>query len=262
VTTRNLQGTSLRLPIHWRGALSLIADLRSVVGSAADRALDLTLPPICAGCYLEGTPLCRDCGDELKLRLAGNTSLPSRLSADRPAPLLQLEWCAPFTGITRRALDRLSDGDERRLSGPLGEAIATRWATAGAGGDVLVPVPTSANRVDERGYDPSVLLARVAGQRLRLPVVEALRRRPAIGPHGIFESTPTGSNDTEGFDVIRSERIGDQWVILVDEVVSSGATLAACADALLGAGARAVSAVTVARDREFAPEGLAALKTG
>jgi predicted amidophosphoribosyltransferase len=262
VTTRNLQGASLRLPIPWRGALSLIGDLRSVLGSAADRALDLTLPPTCAGCYLEGTPLCRDCRDELELRLAANASLPTRLAADRPAPLLQLEWCAPFTGIARRALNRLGDGDERRLSGPLGEALANRWATAGAGGDVLVPVPTTASRVRERGYDQAALLARVAGRRLRLPVIEALRRRSQIGPQWIFESTPPGSDDADGFDVIGPERIRDQWVVLVDDVVSSGATLAACANALLRAGARAVSAVAVARDGEFTPERLAALKTG
>lgn len=216
------------------------------MASAADLALDLAMPATCVGCYREGTTLCRDCRVALTARLRGDTNGGARITTEPPAPLTQLEWCAPFAGITRRALARLSDAGEHRLSAPLGEAIAKRLASSGVGGDVIVPVPAPSNGDQARGYDEAFLLARVAGRRLRLPVVEVLGRTPAAWP-------ATGRT----FDVIGAERIDGRAVILVDAVVTTGATLAACATELIRAGARAVSAVTVARDHAAAPERLA-----
>jgi predicted amidophosphoribosyltransferase len=218
------------------GGMSFMTELRHVVGSAADRALDFTMPATCVGCYREGTTLCRDCRMALGSRLGPSSNVVAA-HGELLAPLARLESCAPFAGITRRAIDRLSAAGERRLSGPLGEAIATRWRTAGSGGDVLVPVPDSSASVRARGYDEAVLLARVAGRRLRLPVVEALGRASEAEASGTV------------FDVIAPELIVGRSVVLIDDVVTTGATLVACATALLKAGARVVSAVTVASDR-------------
>jgi ComF family protein len=171
------------------------------------------------------------------------------LPAELPEPLLQLEWCAPFTGVTRRALHQLKYGGERRLATPLGEAIASRWAIAGAGGDVLLPVPASADRIRERGYDQAVLLARVAGRRLRLPVVEGLVRARETAVQFDLDRAGRGANVQGAFQVVAADAIRGRWVVLVDDVVTTGSTLAACARALLDAGALAVSAVTVARER-------------
>lgn len=220
-----------------RGAMSLMTGLRFAVASVADRAMDLAMPVTCAGCFHERTTLCRDCRAALQARLEKGPGARAGIEAATPAPLLQLEWCGPFSGITRRALDRLGEGGERRLSGPLGEAIAHRWTSAGSGGDVLVPVPAAIHSTRARGYDEAVLLARVAGRRLRMPVVEALGRTAVVAPDrgGVFE-------------VIVPERIVGRSIVLVDDVVATGATLVACASALMRAGARVVSAVTVARD--------------
>lgn len=218
-----------------------MTELRYVVGSAVDRALDLTMPASCAGCYRDGTPLCRECRTALSSRLGAGSDVTAWIPAALPDPLSRLESCAPFAGITRRALDRLSAAGERRVSGPLGDAIANRWRTAGAGGDVLVPVPGSTANVRARGYDESVLLARVAGRRLRLPVVEALGRAA--------DAAATG----QVFQVVAPELIRGLAVVLIDDVVTTGATLVACATALLEAGARVVSAITVASDRRPAP---------
>jgi len=215
----------------------------------ADRALDLALPPTCAGCNREGTPLCKECRPSIDVRLGAVPGVPIGLPGDIPAPLLQLEWCAPFTGVTRRALHHLKYTGERRLATPLGEAIAKRWQVAGVGGDVLVPVPASPDRVRERGYDQALLLARVAGRQLRLPVVEAVRRTHETAAQFDLDRSARGTNVRNAFEVAAAEQIRGRWVVLVDDVVTTGATLAACAEALLRAGAKAVSAVTVARER-------------
>ncbi len=193
--------------------------------------------------------LCRECRPALDVRLGAVPGVPIGLPADLPAPLLQLEWCAPFTGITRRAVHRLKYAGERRLAAPLGQAVANRWRVAGAAGDVLVPVPASADRIRERGYDQAVLIARVAGRHLNLPVVEAVRRTHETAAQFDLDRADRGANVRDAFEGVAAELIRDRWVVLVDDIVTTGATLAACANALLRAGASAVSAVTVARER-------------
>ena len=223
--------------------------LGEAVGAAASRALDLALPAVCAGCGLEGPPLCRECRPAVDVRLSAAPGVVLGLPSDTPLPLLQLEWCAPFTGVTRQALHQLKYAGERRLAGPLGEAIAARWGRAGAGGDVLVPVPASPDRVRERGYDQAVLLARVAGGRLRLPVREALARGRVTAAQFDLDRGARRANVTGAFSLLDAGAIRGRWAVLVDDVVTTGSTLAACAEALLEGGAVAVSAVTVARER-------------
>jgi len=229
--------------------------LSEAVGGAAravaTRALDLALPPTCAGCRREGSPLCRECRSWLLVRVAMPPGAPIGLPADIPEPLVQLEWCAPFTGTVRRAVHALKYAGERRLADPLGEAVAARWRRASAGGDLLVPVPASPDRIRERGYDQAVLLAAVAGRHLGLPVVPALERVHATAAQHALGRVGRSENVGHAFRVRdgAAARISGRWVILVDDVVTTGSTLAACATVLIGAGAAAVSAVTVARER-------------
>ena len=231
--------------------MTVLGQVRTTFGAAASKALDLALPANCLGCRREGPPLCRECAPALDVRLKAVPGVPIGLPADLPAPLLQLEWCAPFTGVTRRALHALKYGGERRLAPPLGGAVARRWARAGVAGDVLVPVPASPDRVRDRGYDQAALIAGEAGRRLGLPVIMALERTRATVAQFDLDRAARASNLGGAFRVVENgpPHIVDRWVVLVDDVVTTGATLAACAAALLDAGAAAVSAVAVARER-------------
>jgi ComF family protein len=240
--------------------MALLSEVRGALGTLAGRTLDLALPATCAGCRREGAALCRDCLPALDVRLAAAPGVPIGLPADIPPPLLQLEWCAPFTGVARRALHALKYDGERRLAPLLGAAVARRWARAGVAGDVLVPVPASPDRVRERGYDQAALLAAEAARRLRLPMLPALERTRATTAQFDLDRAGRASNLGGAFRVgpafgrpmsshARSATVVDRWIVLVDDVATTGATLVACASALLDAGAAAVSAIAVARER-------------
>jgi ComF family protein len=155
--------------------------------------------------------------------------------------------CGAFQGPLRQAIHRLKFANERYLAVPLAGLLADAWNFAPPSADTLVPVPLSCARERQRGYNQSALLAREAGRLLALPVdCDALVRTretpPQMGLHreqrltnlrGAFRADPA--------------RVRGRKVCLVDDVSTTGATLAACAAALRQAGATAVFALVLAK---------------
>jgi ComF family protein len=216
----------------------------------AARLLDAAFPAVCAGCGVEGAPLCPDCLPALAVRRGTPPGVPLGLPSTVPLPLMQLEWCAPFAGVVRSALHALKYAGERRLATPLGAAIASRWAETGAGGDLLVPVPIHEDRRRRRGYDQAVLLADAAAAHLGIPAVVALARNRATTPQFELGRERRAANVADAFRVHEASRraVAGRWIVLVDDVATTGATLVSCAHALLAQGAAGVSACTVARE--------------
>src|ERR1035437_1501386 len=167
----------------------------------ASALLDIALPAACAGCSAEGATLCPDCRRALDLRLVLPSGVPIGLPSALPAPLAQLEWCAPFSGTVRAALHQLKYSGERRLARPLGTSLAARWLAAGAGGEVLVPVPVHADRARRRGYDQAVLLASEASRLLQLPSIRALERRRNTQPQFDLGRTARRTNVAGAFAI-------------------------------------------------------------
>lgn len=219
-------------------------------GTVAGRLLDLAFPAVCVGCGREGIPLCNPCGRAFAVRVGMPAGTPVGMPSDVPLPLVQLEWCAPYGGVVRDALHALKYRGELRLAGPLGAAAAARWREASIGGDAFVHVPVHPARRATRGYDQAELLARAAAAALGRPAVAALRRDRATAPQYELGRDQRASNVEAAFvvDPAWAPVIRGRWVVLVDDVVTTGATLVACAEALLDAGAAAVSALTIARE--------------
>jgi ComF family protein len=221
-------------------------------GRAVGRLLDLALPASCAGCGREGDILCVMCRPALRARTGRSAGTPIGLPSETPVPLLQLEWCAPFSGPVRRLLHVLKYAGELRAVEPLADVIAERWAAAGDGGETPVPVPVHRDPRRERGYDQAERIAIAAAGRLGLPHHPALERARATTAQYRLDRSRRASNVADAFRLspgTAPRAVAGHWFVLVDDVVTTGATLAACAQALLDAGALGVSAITVAKER-------------
>jgi ComF family protein len=147
-------------------------------------------------------------------------------------------------------------GGRADLADSLGEALAARWSRAVSEdereGALLVPVPLHPWRRIERGYDQARLLAVAVGGHARVPIARALAR---ARPTTVQGSAGAVSRDANVRDAFRgsiwppraARRVAGASVWLVDDVVTSGATLRECARVLRGLGAAEVSALALAR---------------
>ena len=129
---------------------------------------------------------------------------------------------------------------------------ADRFAGPHVRSNLIVPVPVHRDRAAQRGYDQALLLAVAAGRALGLPVVEALERWQATTAQFQLDRRARATNVAGAFRPRSPSAVGrvhGRWIVLVDDVMTTGATLSACAEVLLAHGAIAVSAVTVARER-------------
>lgn len=253
--------------------------------TASRRLLDLLLPPacVCCGRGLETpeAPVCRLCWHRLPRIVP---PFCSRCGASRPAripggcpecAIWPGRWRAAaacrMEGRARRLVHALKYGRWRKLAGPMGREMvpAARRLTAGAGcpafgdgrGDpgpgrgppaeeagppTLVPVPLSAARRRERGFNQAGLLAEGLSAATGWPVLEALarvrtgRRQARLGRRGRAE------NVTAMFRA-RRPGPGPGPVLLVDDVLTTGSTAEACLRTLGEAGTRPVGVVTFAR---------------
>jgi ComF family protein len=218
---------------------------------AVDRLLDVLLPPTCPGCGREGRIICPRCSTAFTRRLEEPPGAPLGLPVKQPVGIVQLEWCAAYNGPARSCLHALKYDGERRLVDPLAAFMAERWTRAGVGGEILVPVPVHAARKRQRGFDQAELLAWAVGRRLRLPVIHAVRRASKTTAQHELGRRARATNVGHAFtrDARFDAQVRGRWAVLIDDLTTTGATLAGCAQVLYEAGASAVSALALARER-------------
>jgi ComF family protein len=212
--------------------------------------LDLVAPPACAGCGRYGEHLCERCRSSL--RPAANTV--DRFVVPDPAVVIgdDLEVAVAafaYEGVLRRALSRLKYGSAARVAQPLARAAAPHLAdvTQLLPNAVLVPVPVHADRLRQRGYNQAALLARHLASEVRLPWLDLLARvRPTTQQHRL--NRVQRLRNLRGAFTLGDGARSPPVIILVDDILTTSATLEACAAVLRGAGAERVAGVTVARE--------------
>jgi predicted amidophosphoribosyltransferase len=187
--------------------------------------LDLALiasPNRCAGCGVAKERLCSDCAEALE-----PCSLPRVPGADRVLAAFSYE------GAARSLVLDLKLRGDRGAAQPLVTGLVSAVATMGLSADVLTWVPGRPRENRGRGLDHAGILATELGRALGLPVVPLLRRAAERPDQASLGAAERWTNLQGAF----SARSCRGRVGLVDDLVTTGATAAACAEALRGAGA-------------------------
>jgi ComF family protein len=133
---------------------------------------------------------------------------------------------------------------------PLGRVFGKLLSTAlprDVAPDVIVPMPLHWKRAWHRGFNQSDLLARALSGRTGLRVARVVRRRRATPAQAGLTRAERRVNVAGAFEIKKRHAIGGKHVLLVDDVMTTGATASACAGALKRAGARRVTVLTLAR---------------
>ena len=162
-------------------------------------------------------------------------------------PLKELRAVCAFEGAAREAIHALKYEGMFGVAQPLAALMAERFADWSPEPEMIIPIPLHPERVKERGYNQATLLARYLCRRLPLEMDEAaLWRTRDTRPQVGLDRLQRRQNVAGAF-AANGARISGRRVLLVDDVCTSGATLAAAAESLLENGARSVSGYCFAR---------------
>lgn len=204
--------------------------------------LDLLFPPRCAGCGRIDTFWCSHCEDELN-----DTPLPSHV---QPLPMLTgIASTALHAGIIREAVQALKYENARLLAEPLGERMSRQFERQNWNIDLITAVPLHATRLEERGYNQAQLLGEALARRTTLPCIPSALRRERNTQSQVTMTAEERLTNVQDAFVADPEWVANRSVLLIDDVYTTGATLSACAQALLDADAQAVYGLTVTAAR-------------
>ena len=154
-----------------------------------------------------------------------------------------------YEGTLRKLIHLFKYNGMRGLDKPLGNLLAAAMPRDRQF-DAVIPVPLHWRRRWQRGFNQSELLGKVIARRRGIPLVKALRRGAATRAQAGLSNAQRRENVAGAFRARR--RLAGLRVLLVDYVMTTGATAGACARALKKAGARSVAVLSLARvDRRF-----------
>ena len=214
--------------------------------------IDGIWPPTCVVCGERGAWVCAVCRAVLPLAGPGNCARcggPVCACTDLPNELIALRSVGPHAGWLQDTVHAIKyQGERARIASlidPMAACLADLLRYEAEA--LIVPVPLHPRRERQRGFNQSALLARAAAQRLGVVAMpEALVRRRQTRQQAQLTAEERRANVALAFQADAS-LVTARPVILIDDVFTTGSTLAACAGALHDAGSAGVVAVTVTR---------------
>jgi ComF family protein len=254
VETHETEGTSGRL-----------ARLGRALRSALDVGLGVALPQLCPACRepVEGSGLCASCWARLSFiappfceRLGtpfafeSGTGLLSLEAMANPPAYRRARAVLRYDDAAGQLVHALKYADRRDLAPMIGHWMATAGRELLADADLIVPVPLHWRRQWARRFNQSALLAEIIGKHSGRKVAHAAVRRVKATPQQVgLDKTARAQNVQGAFRVPPSGKaeIAGRKLVLIDDVLTTGATIDACARALLRGGAAHVDVLVFAR---------------
>jgi len=231
------------------------ASWRQQVGRLAKSLFTFFLPPACACCRRSGPIFCAECKSAVRwleqplCRRCGQpqVQLQSRCIACwyEPLPLEQLRAATLYADPVKRVIQRMKYEGLFALAQPLAELMADAWPKWSFSFDLAVPIPLHPDRLRQRGFNQSELLLEGLASRFNWSMEPAaIRRNRSTRPQVELNARERWEN-VHGAFIADPGHVARRRILLVDDVSTSGATLAAAAEALFNAGATTVSAYCV-----------------
>jgi ComF family protein len=231
-----------------------------------DTALDLLVPPTCPGCGAglpevcrpEELPFCPPCELAIAPRDPAGCVACDRaatrgglchLCHERLDPLSRVWATFDYEGPIAAAIQKYKYEGRDDLAIPLSRRWLVDWPARPDSDSAplqIAPVPLHPERLAARGYDQAWLLARQIARALGVDAVPRALRRVRATPAQVGLGREARATNVAGA-FAADPLIADQHLLLIDDVLTTGATLQACARALIEGGARSVQALVVAR---------------
>lgn len=223
---------------------------------AGQSLLHLLYPRLCDGCHtplhLQETGLCLHC--RLLLPVTAYHSIADNETANRFAGRLPFQYATSYLyftdgGIVQHLLHGLKYRNRQETGVELGRLFGQDLKTAGWSKniDCLVPVPLHTQKEAKRGYNQSALLAKGMEETLDIPAIPtALRRIRHTESQTHKTRAERAQNVANAFEVVDEKAYRDKHVLVLDDVLTTGATLEACAQAILSVPGTKVSFATLA----------------
>ncbi|MEY8316328.1 ComF family protein [Oscillospiraceae bacterium 50-58] len=216
--------------------------------SVRERVLDLLFPPKCPFCQKilaePRAPVCPECRPGLPWLEGAAAERQVDFADGCFSPLA-------YRGSVPGAVHRYKFSRVRALGRPFAALMAPCLSGClPERGGLITWAPLSKKRLRERGFDQAELLAREVGRLLDIPVLPLLEKKRHTAPQSeLEESSARRANAQGAYALLPGAGLTGKRVVLVDDVVTSGATLSACAALLRQAGAEGVYCLTLAQAR-------------
>ena len=228
--------------------------LGDVIGAAGAFLLDVVYPRRCAGCGARGTWLCSRCDAALACfagPLCASCGIPHTAGICRcdelPSSIERVRSIGAYDGWLRGAVVQVKyHGEWARV--PQLAPLLAQACTDLLPLDALVPVPLHPSRRKQRGFNQTEKLADALSQEIAVPVELVLQRIRKTTPQVRLDAKGRQTNVDGAFALADGRSVAGMRLTLVDDVITTGATLGACAQVLRAAGASSVCVVTVARE--------------
>lgn len=211
--------------------------------SSLDRFLDLLFPPKCPFCGIlleKGALLCPDCQRDLPW-------LSGRAAETKVELTRACVSALRYEDKVRSAIHGYKFDGRSARSKPFGVLISQATVDHGLSADLVSWPSLSKKRLRQRGYDQAELLAREVGKGLALSVLRTVDKQDRPAQSGLEGEAARRANLLGAYTAVAPENIRGKTVLLVDDVVTTGATLSECAKTLRLAGAGEVICATLAK---------------